>query len=77
MTSSSLLAISALLVVSFALVQAGLVRVTRQAIPKEFQNINLENYFKVCMDTLNRFYTLIAFYILFWSLFILVVYFLE
>lgn len=44
--STVLLVLTVLLSVSFSLSHARTVRVARQAIPREFQNINIENYLK-------------------------------
>jgi hypothetical protein len=47
MSKPTLLLVTAILAISVTLAQAGtLHRVTRQAIPREFQNINIENYLK-------------------------------
>jgi len=46
MTKPTLLIVSVVLAITFAFAHAGSIRVARQAIPREFQNVNIENYLK-------------------------------
>lgn len=47
MAKSSILFIAIALTAYIAVANAASLRVARQAIPREFQNINIENYLKV------------------------------
>jgi len=52
MTRPTLLIVTVVLAITFAFAHAGAIRERRQAIPREFQNVNIENYLKVSRDLL-------------------------
>ena len=47
MSRPTLLVVAVVLAVTFTFAHAGAIRVRRQTIPREFQNVNIENYLKV------------------------------